>query len=358
MLLDQLGDELGAERALRHAVDVLRPLAVSDTAKPKSKHNLALALNNLSFVLKNSDEAAAETASREAVDLLQRLASQSSPPGDFQDDLALFYNNLAALQSRKGDWNEAISAHQHAIELQEQTVRKSPAVIRYRSELAISLNNLGVAYCRAAKPAEADAAFVRARELFATLAKDYPDELAYRTLLAAQLNNQALALAGAGRHADALPIYAAAIDAQKICRDQAPNSARLREDLSKMYFNYGQSLRNEHQWQDAMDAAIARGQLWKGDSQREIGVAAELANLDNAVKEHAADEAKKEANLDVEGAVLTALERAYDSGWPQNVDPAKDKRFDAFRKNKRFAAKVAELNERFTKGQASQNKSN
>ena len=103
-------------------------------------------------------------------------------------------------------------------------VRKSPAVVHYRSELAISWNNLGVAYCRTTKATEADAAFQRARDLFTTLAKDYPDELTYRSSLAAQLNNQALALADAGRHADAMPIYAAAIDAQKAARSRVPNS--------------------------------------------------------------------------------------------------------------------------------------
>ena len=358
LLLDQLDDYEGAMRALRGAVEVLRPLANADLTNPKPNHDLAIALNNLSFVLRNKDAAAAEKASREAIDILKRLANQPKAESDYHDDLALCYNNLAALQSRKGDWNEAIAAHQHAIELQEQIARKSPAVVRHRSEWAISLNNLGVAYCRASKPADADAAFGRARELFATLAKDYPDELAYRSLLAAQLNNQALALAGAGRHADALPIYAAAIEAQKNCHDQAPNSALLREALSKMYFNFGQSLRNQQRWQEAMDAALARRELWTANSERLLGVAVELADLDTAMYKQSAAGKNKE-KPDVEAAVLSTLERAYDNGWLQEVAPATDKRLATLKSNERYAAKIAELNERATKKRkASQTESN
>ena len=137
-------------------------------------------------------------------------------------------------------------------------VRKSPAVVRYRSDLAISLNNLGMAYCRAGKSAEADAAFGRARELFNTLADDYPDELAYRSSLAALLNNQALALAGVGRHADAL---ADLPDRHRVPAQVLRQSSRLRNDartVSKMYYNFGQSLRATGKFDEAMQAALAR----------------------------------------------------------------------------------------------------
>ena len=46
-----------------------------------------------------------------------------------------------------------------------------------------------------------------------------------------------------GRHADALRIYPTAIDAQRKCCDKVPNSEMMRELLSKMYYNFGQSLR-------------------------------------------------------------------------------------------------------------------
>jgi serine/threonine protein kinase/tetratricopeptide (TPR) repeat protein len=347
LLLDQLGDPAGAERSLRAAVNVLRSLAASQPDQPKLAHDLAIACNNLSFTLRNRGPAAAENTSREAIEILTRLRHRPASDGEYADDLALCYNNLAALESRKGDWNAAIKAHQQAIDLQEPMARKSPAVVRYRSELAISWNNLGVAYCRTTKAIEADTAFRRARELFTTLANDYPDELSYRSSLAAQLNNQALALADAGRHADALPIYAAAIDAQKTCHDRVPNSPMIREMLSKMYYNYGQSLRFESQWRKATDAALVRGELWKGNGERLLGVAAELAELDSAMRSKSAAANPNDTKLELDNDVLATLQQAFDSGWPQKVDVSTEARYACFQNNKLFAAKIAELNERF-----------
>jgi serine/threonine protein kinase/tetratricopeptide (TPR) repeat protein len=345
LLLDQFGDTKGAEQSLRAAIQVLRPLADSKANQPKSSRDLAIAFNNLSFVLRTRDPAAADAASQQAIEILERLAKSSTSSGEYQDDLALCYNNRAALQIQKGDWKAAIEWHQQAIALQEKMARKSPAVVRYRSDLAISLNNLGMAYCRAGKPAEADAAFGRARDLFDTLAEDYPDELAYRSSLAALLNNQALALAGVGRHADALRVYPTAIDAQRKCTERVPDSKMMRELLSKMYYNFAQSLRATGKFEEAMQAAQARRKLWKGSSERLLGVAAELAELEDAVQSQPESAHAKILANDLNDDILATLDQAYESGWPRTIDLA-EPRFIGLKKSERFAAKVVELNKR------------
>jgi tetratricopeptide (TPR) repeat protein len=202
-----------------------------------------------------------------------------------------------------------------------------------------------MAYCRAGKPTEADAAFGRAREPFDTLADDYPDELAYRSSLAALLNNQALALAGVGRHTDALRIYATAIESQRKCCDKVPNSEMMRELLSKMYYNFGQSLRATGKFDEAMQAALARRQVWKASGERLIGVAAEMADLNEAVQgQPDAAQAKTLAKA-LDQDILATLNQAYETGWPRTIDLA-EPRFAGLKKNDRFAAKIAELNER------------
>jgi eukaryotic-like serine/threonine-protein kinase len=346
LLMDQLGDSQGAEQALRAAVKVLRPLADSKLSQPALARNLAIACNNLSFVLRSRDPEAAEQASHEAIGILERLTKQSAAGGDYQGDLALCYNNLAALESQKGQWDAAIGWHQQAIGLQEQMTRKSPGVVRHRSDLAISMNNMGVASCRASKPAEADAAFARARNLFATLADDYPDELAYGSSLAALLNNQALALAEAGRHADALKIYPDAIDAQRKCRERAPNSETLRDLLSKMYYNFGRSLRAERRLGEAADAALARRELWQGNGERLLGVAAELAGVASELQRESPERSEIGASRNVDEDILATLEQSYESGWPKNIDLVADERLSSLKMDKRFAAKVAELSAR------------
>jgi hypothetical protein len=344
LLLDQSGDGSGAEEALRAAISELRELATRPIGQAKAQHDLAIACNNLSFVLRNRDAVAADGAAHEAISILERAGRGASRANYYQDDMALCYNNLATLQSQKGEWREAIASHERAIELQEQLARKSPAIVRHRSDLAISLNNLGVAYCRAGESAKADAVFGQARELFAQLANDYPDELSYRGSLAAQLNNQALALAGMGRHAEAIAIYPAAIEGQKVCCAGAPHSELMRDLLSKMYYNFGQSLRAEKQWLDAEQAALARRVLWNGNGERLLGVAAELAELRAAVANQSGDSMDALKGLDHH--VVETLEQAYDCGWPRRIDLGTEKQFASFKQNEQFVAKIAEFNQR------------
>jgi serine/threonine protein kinase len=345
LLLDQLGDNRGAQRALESAVNVLRPLADLQPNNFENIHNLAIACNNLSYVLRAADPQAAEAASQEAITILEHARVPSGDPEMFQDDLALCYNNLAALKSQPGHWDEAIASHRHAIDLQERMVRKSPSVVRYRSDLAVSLNNLGVAYCRASQPDDADAAFHRARELFAELAADYPDLLSFRSSLAAQLNNQALALSEINRHAEAISIYREAISSQESCRDRAPDSATVRELLSKMYYNYGQSLRAVGRWDESKQAALSRRKLWSGNGERLLGVAAELAELDQQATRQIADK-KPSASDNTEAEIISTMQQAFESGWPRVIDLDAEPRFACFKSNKRFADKIAELNDR------------
>jgi tetratricopeptide (TPR) repeat protein len=226
-------------------------------------------------------------------------------------------------------------------------------VVRYRSDLAVSLNNLGVAYCRAAKPGEADTAFKQARELFAELASDYPDQLSYRSSLAAQLNNQALALADAGRHAEAISTYREAIDAQVICNDRAPDSATMRDLLSKMYYNFGQSLRVEKQWGEAVDVALTRRKLWQSNGERLLGVAVELAELDQAVLKQAGGVPDKDAQARIEDEVLTTLRSAYNLEGTRKIDIDAEPKYVCFKSNDRFAKEISALNERLAQVESS-----
>jgi tetratricopeptide (TPR) repeat protein len=352
MLLDQTGDALQAERSLRAAVDVLRPLAESP-AQPKYARNLAIASNNLSFVLRKRDQQAAEQAAREAIGLLEHLVAAHPAQIQYQDDLALCYNNLAALVGRQEGLSEAIDWHSRAIALYERLVRKAPAVVRHRSDLAIGLNNLGVAHCRAGQAAEADKAFARARELLSTLADDYPAELVYRSSLAALLNNQALALAGAGRHEDALAVYPTAIESQRLCLEQKRDSAMMREVLSKVYYNYSQSLQIAGRLDEAADAALERRKLWGNNGERLFGVAVELADIARRSRERSGGAKLNDAKR-VDAEVVKTLRQAYKSGWPGAIDLPVDERFAYLHDNEQFSALIDELKDRPIKSRTNQ----
>jgi serine/threonine protein kinase/tetratricopeptide (TPR) repeat protein len=339
MLLDQVGDMRAAEKALEAAVGVLRPLAESLPGEPKHAHHLSIALNNLSFVLRKRDAQAAEAAVRHAISRLEPVVQAHPDRTGYQDDLALCFNNLAALLSRDR-LSEAIAWHKKAIAVQEQLARKAPAVVRHRSDLAISFNNLGVAYSRADQAAAADDAFGNARKLFATLAQDYPDEVAYQSSLAALLNNQALALADARRHNDALAIYPSAIQSQRISLKSRPDSPMMREVLSKMHYNYGQSLRATGRLDEAAQQALARRDLWRGNGERLLGVAAELAQIGTATDGVVAQNIEQ-----WDDEAVATLRQAHKGGWPAGVDLARDERFARLNDNQEIKALITELNQ-------------
>jgi tetratricopeptide (TPR) repeat protein len=345
MLLDQMGDGRAAEQALAAAVTVLRQTAeTSSAAEPKHAHHLAIVLNNLSYVLRKRDTQAAEGAVREAIARLEPIVRQHPHRIQFQDDLALCFNNLASLLGRDPDQlTEAIGWHEKAIALQERLARKSPAVVRHRSDLAISLNNLGVAHCRADQADAADSAFERARTLFSTLAADYPDNVAYQSSLAALLNNQALALTDADRHEQALAIYPTAIESQRVCWQERPESPLMREVLSKMYYNFGQSLRRAGRMNEAAQAAIARRDVWRDDGERLLGVAVELAQIETTMETGADGTTTQPKPGKWDNEVVATLRLAHKSGWPADYDLATDERFVHLRNNRSFAALIAEL---------------
>ncbi len=354
MLLDQIGDAAGAERSLRRAIDVLRPLAESRHDEPKYARNLAIACNNLSFVLRKRDMQEAQDAAREAITILERLTKQHAGNVTYLGDLALCYSNMAALESQQRRVGEAIDWHTKAIGLQERLVRIAPAVVRHRSDLAINLNNLGVAYCRAGRAVDADDAFDRARTLFATLADDHPNELTYRSAMATLWNNQALALADTQRHEDAIQLYETAIDSQRMCWEQSPESSLMREVLSKMYYNYGQSLRHTGKLGEAMKAALARRALWQGNGERLLGVAVELAEIGGMARDSSNTSMMDDAQQELDNELMATLRQAHDSGWPSEFDLAADKRFAYLHDRKQFSALIAELSDRPVESSANQ----
>ena len=343
MLLDQIGETDEAELSLRASVAILRPLAESVRGDSKYSRDLAIACNNLSYVLRKRDPDSAFQIAEEAVTILEQLADLHLEEGTFADDLALCYNNLAALETGHNRLVEASGWHAKAIALQERLARKAPAVVRHRSDLAVSLNNLGVVYCRLERPDDADAAFARAQQLFTNLAGDYPNELAYRSSFAALLNNQALALAEAGRRDEALKIYPAAIESQRAAWAQAPESTIMCDVLSKMYYNYGQSLRAADRLDEAGQIALARRDIWKGNAQRLFGVAVELAQLDVDSRAPSGEPTLDGAELSLAEEVVATLWQVHDSGWPSDIDLAADARFTHLHDNENFAALLAEL---------------
>ena len=101
-LLEQhQGKSAAAEESISQAIAVLEKVAAKHPKSSKVKHDLALALNNRSFVQKETNLAAARDSSQRALLLFEELATlqanDSLQQAERLSDLALCHNNLAAI---------------------------------------------------------------------------------------------------------------------------------------------------------------------------------------------------------------------------------------------------------------------
>jgi hypothetical protein len=144
-----------------------------------------------------------------------------------------------------------------------------------------------------------------------------------------------MALAEAGRHEDALQLYPTAIEAQQKCWQRMPDA--MDEALSKMYYNYGQSLRQTGRLVAASKAAMERREVWKGNGERLFGVAVELAELARLTQSDAStDDTNK-----LHDEIVAILAESRDAGFENEVKLAKDERFAFLRKNEQFEQLIA-----------------
>ena len=159
----------------------------------------------------------------------------------------LCYNNLAALESQKGQWEARSNGISRQSRCRSRWCAKVPAVVRHRSDLAISSEQSGrriLPRRQAGRSGRRICASPRIclprwRTIIRT---NWPIEARWQHYF----NNQALALAEAGRHADALAdLSGCHRRAARNVASESPDSEMMRDLLSKMYYNFGQSLRAE-----------------------------------------------------------------------------------------------------------------
>ncbi|QDU88197.1 Serine/threonine-protein kinase PrkC [Pirellulimonas nuda] len=276
LLLASSGDHARADRALGDAVHLLSGDAIGSNPDNATRHALAVAYNNRSYVRRQSDAEAALADCGQAIELLRSLAAAEHAPASQRRDLALSYNNRGALQGAVGDWPAAASSHLDAIELLRTLVRQAPAVVDYRRELAVSWSNRGQALGHTADVAAADDAFSQAETLARELVEDQPSAIGPQSLLAGVLNNRAMLSESQGRLDDAAAALAGAIEHQRLAFEAAPQVGEFREQLSKHYSNYARVLWAADQPADAARATLARSRLWPDDSERLRGIASEV----------------------------------------------------------------------------------
>ena len=148
-------------------------------------------------------------------------------------------------------------------------------------------------------------------------------------------------MADTGRDEDALKVYPSAIKAQRECWRRLPEASAIRDSLSKMYYNYEQSLRRRGQFSAAVEAASSRKEIWQGNGERLFGVAAELAEIAGVWRARdAKDDRDGLQKLDQE--IIGTLQTARESGWHDEAKLASDERFAFLRADEQYKQLMAD----------------
>lgn len=312
----QAADEL-AKRRLNTAITIFERIAELDPDSLTAKHDLALALNNRSFVEQASDPAAAESSCSAAIELLRRVAKRSDAASaellEYRANLALCLNNLGSIIGGQRRHEQAIACLQEAADIQETLARQSPGVVQHRSDWAVTLNNLGQAHVRAGQHETAEPAFERAAILFSHLASDYPMEGRFASALAGVLNNQAMSRELTGDWDAAVRIYRQAIDYQEVAVARTGGNPQYVEFLDRHYANLARCLRTAARLQDAAAATLQRLQHVGDNSERLYQIAVELAETADGL----AEQGDHGASDELLGQALVALNSAVDAADDQ-----------------------------------------
>ncbi|MBW2644877.1 MAG: tetratricopeptide repeat protein [Deltaproteobacteria bacterium] len=220
--LRDVGDNTGALKAIREAVEVYRRLSKTNPARYEP--GLSMGLNNLSTHLSDTgDNAGALDAVREAVKVCRRLSEAN--PALHEPNLAIGLNNLSNRLRDVGDYAGALKAIREAVEVYRHLSEANPAL--HEPNLAIVLDNLSTHLSDTGDNAGALDAVREAVEVYRRLSEANP--VRYEPNLAMGLNNLSNRLKDVGDNTGALEVIGEAVDVRRRLSEENP--ARHEADL-------------------------------------------------------------------------------------------------------------------------------
>ncbi len=272
-----------------------------------------------------------------AAGLLKKAADLQNGDLLYRGDLAVTYNNLRRAQSLLGNSVDAADSYAKAIEMQTEAVRGVPAKKSNRGFLAKVYNNRGMEQSKHNDSTGAEESFRHALELQEALVKEDSHDVELRSTLGGMYNNLGFVLEGVKRPADALAAYGQAVEHQRQAMLQSPETTRYRVFLSKHYINYARILRQAGRVGEALEASLARRNLWPSDPDQLFSVAEELAVAADSrvVKSKHGPIAADYSDRSVE-----TLKQAIVAGWKPKPNTNWTKSFTAIKNRPDFLALI------------------
>ena len=263
--LGQLNSRQGLDQKsaayLHEAVGIYEKLVADNPRGIDDLKNMALALNDLSFLNREKDLRKSLEYNLRAMEVQAKIIDLDPQRLEVQADLALSYNNQAGLLSRDARPEEAEAAYRQAASRYERLVEQSPKVISYHFDLAVTRNNLGRLLNLEGRTNEAMEQFRQASESLEQLVQEYPTRVEIRGNLGGVYNNMGTALLRLQDLAASEAAFERAIEQLEIARKSDSSSQNLRQYLETSYNNLAQVLRLQNRMDEAEQIMQRQAQL-------------------------------------------------------------------------------------------------
>ena len=272
MFLEGRADE--SLRTLRHAQDLIEPLASADPHSVSLRHELGLILQNIAQIQRDhgQPEKAIETIQRslviesqlatedphaldpqismakahgvlaqvlmaqpdglepasaayqKAVELLESVTSARPDLADQSCELAMFLGDLSSVQQMAGKLDSALASAQKALAIFERLDRQYPGLLNYQGGLGSTYNMMSDVHRHRREPVEALAFAQKARTLLERLVAEHPKDPYSRIDLAKSHNNIGRVLQATGEPVEALRSFQRAVDLYESIPDLDPRN--------------------------------------------------------------------------------------------------------------------------------------
>ncbi len=236
----RLGEYKEAALAYGRGVEIGETLMAAFPNTHRHRELLALNLNGLGIVLRETGQfAQAERAYQRTIELQELLAAEFPRVSEHRLSLAASHSNLGRLLEQRGRLKDAEKAHRRAIELQEAIAIELPSVREYRNELAMELDNLANLLRIMGQLGEAQQAHRRAIAIEDALVAEFPEHASYRLSLAGTHSNLGALLYNAGRPREAVQATRRAIELLEPLAVEFPKIPDYRNRLGLSHGNLG-----------------------------------------------------------------------------------------------------------------------
>ncbi len=239
-----IGDSAGALVSYRHALQLLEPLAASDSANVEIQSATATAYERIGFLSHRMGESGeAKDYTRRALMMREALWASDKSNHEYRRRLADSYIYLGdvAIATRQ---EEIIKRYRRALELREELAREEPSNTQNLRDVAQALQRIGnlkLADDDAAHNRESWESNARALRLREQVAASSSANVQDQRSLADQLMLTGDSLLRLGKANEAIENYERALELFRSLAMTDPANAEARRDLSFVYLKLGQA---------------------------------------------------------------------------------------------------------------------